>query len=92
MLGEGRLYYNVIGTPVNELRTEFKMRKDANGWFLKEDASAQVKMEAMRAFGAPKLQEYDLAAYTGYTQTKGDDNVVSPLGTMPKSQQKKKVK
>ncbi len=86
---ESRLYYNTIGTPSAQLRSTFKMRKDRNGWFLKEDAAPKIKLEALRAFGSPALKEYDLSAFTGGTQTQGPDNVVSPVGSVPKTQRKK---
>jgi hypothetical protein len=80
-LGETRMYYNVVGTSANSLRKEFGMRKDANGWYLKEDSGRRCILEAHRAFGTPLLKEYDLAAYTGSTQVQGSDNVISPIGS-----------
>jgi hypothetical protein len=52
---ESRLYYNVIGTSSAELRKEFGMRKDRNGWFLTADSGKARVMEAQRAFGTPKM-------------------------------------
>lgn len=56
-LGEGKEYYNVAATAQNVLRKDFKMRKDANGWFLSESATPKQKLDAFRAFGAPKRLE-----------------------------------
>ena len=50
---ENKLYYNVIGTPANQLRSNFGLRKDANGWYLNEDVSIKRLMTAFRAFGEP---------------------------------------
>lgn len=50
---ENKLYYNVIGTPTNQLRSNFGLRKDANGWYLNEDVSIKRLMTAFRAFGEP---------------------------------------
>ena len=86
---ESRLYYSTIGTPDMQLRTEFKMRKDTNGWFLKENAESRVKLEAHRAFGTPMLKEYQAVALGGSTQELGPDNVVSPVGSLPRNQIKK---
>ncbi len=52
--GDTRQYYETIGTPDDKLREEFQMRKDSNGWYLKEDASRKLKLEALRAFGPPR--------------------------------------
>jgi hypothetical protein len=54
-ISESRLYYNVIGTADKDLRSDFGMRKDKNGWYLKESSSAKYKMMAQRAFGSPKI-------------------------------------
>jgi hypothetical protein len=85
-VAESRLYYNTIGTPDAQLRSDFNLRKDATGWFLKESAAPKVKLAAQRAFGSPKLKEYDLSVPSGPTLTKGDDNVISPLGSVTRKQ------
>lgn len=94
-MNESRMYYNTIGTNDKQLRSDFNMRKDDNGWYLAEGASAKQQLEALRAFGQPStvdfMVEYDLSAFSGSTQTLGPDNVVSPVGSVPKTQ-KKKVK
>jgi len=43
-------------------------------------------LEAQRAFGIPKikevkLKEFNLAAFSGSAAIKGDDNVLSPIGS-----------
>lgn len=76
---EGRVYYSVIGTPEDQLKSEFGMSKDDNGWYLKENVDKRKHANAYRAFGAPKLKEYNLASFSGDAATKGEDNVVSPL-------------
>lgn len=81
-----RLYYNVVGTSERELRKEFGMRHDRRGWFLSESSGRNRIMDAQRAFGSPKLVEYDLAAGNGSAATLGPDNVISPIGTVPKGQ------
>jgi hypothetical protein len=85
-VAEGRLYYNTIGTPDAQLRSDFNLRKDTTGWFLKENAAPKVKLAAQRAFGSPKLKEYDLSVPSGPTLTKGDDNVISPVGSVTRKQ------
>lgn len=88
-----RLYYNVVGTSGPELRKDFGMRHDRRGWFLSESSGRGRIMDAQRAFGSPKLVEYDLAASNGAAATLGPDNVISPIGTVPRGQQiNKKVK
>jgi len=52
---ETKLYYNVIGTSPAELRKEFGMRKDRNGWFLTAESGKDRVLEAQRAFGTPKI-------------------------------------
>ena len=81
-ISESRLYYNVIGTADKELRSAFGMRKDKNGWFLKESSSTKYKMMAQRAFGSPKLQEYNFPAGQA---TKGSEGVISPVGSIPRN-------
>lgn len=82
-IGEGKEYYTVMGTDSASLRRDFNMSKDRNGWYLREGATPKQKLEAFRAFGSPKLKEFNLAAFSGGTQTKGDDNVISPVGSIP---------
>jgi hypothetical protein len=82
-------YYNVVGTNPTTLRKEFHMSKDKIGWFLKEGSTPRHKLDAIRAFGSPKLKEYDLSAFSGGTQTKGEDNVISPVGSQTRAQYKK---
>jgi len=78
---ETRAYYNVIGTSDALLRSEFGMRKDPNGWFLSENIDQRKHLAAYRAFGAPKLKEYNLAAFSGSANIQGDDNIISPVGS-----------
>ena len=81
-----RLYYNVVGTSAPELRKDFGMRHDRRGWFLSESSGRNRIMDAQRAFGSPKLVEYSISDATGGAATLGPDNVVSPVGSVPKSQ------
>jgi len=81
-----RLYYNVVGTSAPELRKDFGMRHDRRGWFLSESSGRNRIMDAQRAFGSPKLVEYSVSDATGGAATLGPDNVVSPVGSVPKSQ------
>lgn len=78
-VNEGRAYYNVIGTSEDALKSEFGMNKDAHGWYLNENVDKRKHANAFRAFGAPKLKEYNLAAFGGDAATKGEDNVIGPL-------------
>lgn len=89
---ESRLYYSVVGTVDSELRSEFGLRKDKNGWYLKENADAKKKFQAYKAFGSPKLKEYDLSAVRGGSTgvISAADNPVSPVGSVPRGQQKTK--
>ena len=88
-LSESREYYNVTSTDSASLRQDFNMSKDRFGWHLSEGATPKHKLDAYRAFGSPKLKEYDLSAFSGGTQTKGEDNVISPVGSQTRSQYKK---
>ena len=88
-MAEGKEYYTVTGTDSVSLRRDFNMAKDRNGWYLKEGATPKQKLEAFRAFGSPKLKEFNLAAFSGGTQTKGEDNVISPVGSQTRAQYKK---
>jgi len=88
-LSESREYYNVTSTDSASLRQDFNMSKDRFGWYLSEGATPKHKLDAYRAFGSPKLKEYDLSAFSGGTQTKGEDNVISPVGSQTRSQYKK---
>jgi hypothetical protein len=88
-LSESRDYYNVMCTDAKSLRQDFNMSKDRHGWFLKEGSTSKQKLDVYRAFGSPKLKEYDLSAFSGGTQTKGDDNVISPVGSQTRAQYKK---
>ena len=82
-ISESRLYYNVIGTADKDLRADFGMRKDSRGWYLKESSSPKYKLMAQRAFGSPKLQEYNFPAGQA---TKGSEGVISPVGSIPRNQ------
>jgi len=88
-IAEGKEYYIVTGTDSVSLRRDFNMAKDRNGWYLREGATPKQKLEAFRAFGSPKLKEFNLAAFSGGTQTKGEDNVISPVGSQTRAQYKK---
>ena len=88
-MAEGKEYYTVTGTDSVSLRRDFNMSKDRNGWYLKEGATPKQKLEVFRAFGSPKLKEFNLAAFSGGTQTKGEDNVISPVGSQTRAQYKK---
>ena len=87
---ETRMYYNVVGTLDKDLRADFGLRKDKNGWYLKESSDAKKKFQAYKAFGSPKLKEYDLSAVRGGSTgvISGADNPVSPIGSVPRGQQK----
>jgi hypothetical protein len=81
-----RLYYNVVGTSAPELRKDFGMRHDRRGWFLSESSGRNRIMDAQRAFGSPKLVEYSVSDATGGAAQLGPDNVIGPVGSVPKSQ------
>jgi hypothetical protein len=81
-----RLYYNIVGTSAPELRKDFGMRHDRRGWFLSESSGRNRIMDAQRAFGSPKLVEYSVSDATGGAAQLGPDNVISPVGSVPKSQ------
>jgi hypothetical protein len=88
-VSEGRVYYNVIGTEDKKLRKDFGLSKDLRGWYLREDADVKKHQQAFKAFGTAKLKEYDLSAALGTTQTQGSDNIVSPVGSVPRGQIKR---
>jgi len=83
------LYYNVVGTTDDKLTSVFGLQQDSNGWYLKESAEPKVKYTVSKAFGSPKLKEYDLSVERGTTGIIGSDSPVSPIGTIPRGQQKK---
>lgn len=90
-VSETRLYYNVVSTPANKLRADFGLRKDKNGWYLNESAEPKAKYTVYKAFGSPKLKEYDLSVERGSTGIiKGADNPISPVGSLSKGQRKSK--
>ena len=80
---ETRAYYNVIGTPDQQLRSQFGLRKDPNGWFLRESADKRKHLAAFKAFGQAKLKEYNLAAFSGSANIQGEGNPISPVGSLP---------
>ena len=86
---ESRHYFATAGTGAGELRNKFGLRKDSNGWFLSESHEnfRKLYLEATRTF-----TEYDLSKHTVSADTIGDDNFVSPVGSVPRGQQKQKVK
>ena len=84
---ESKIYYNVVGTPAAALREQFGMRKDRNGWYLKETAGRKRILEAHKAFGNPLTEGMNLAAYNGSTAIIGDGNAISPVGSNPRRQQ-----
>jgi len=61
-------------------------RHDRRGWFLSESSGRNRIMDAQRAFGSPKLVEYSVSDATGGAAQLGPDNVISPVGSVPKSQ------
>lgn len=89
-MSESRHYFKTIGTSTAELRNKFGLKKDNNGWFLSESNTnfKKLYLEATRTF-----TEYDLSQHTVSAATIGDDNFVSPVGSVPRGQQRiKKVK
>jgi hypothetical protein len=89
-VSESRHYFKTIGTSTAELRNKFGLRKDNKGWFLSESNTnfKKLYLEATRTF-----TEYDLSQHTVSAATIGDDNFVSPVGSVPRGQQRiKKVK
>lgn len=89
-ISESRRYFKISGTSAGELRNKFGLRKDNNGWFLSESNQnfKKLYLEATRTF-----TEYDLSKHTVSAATIGDDNFVSPVGSVPRGQQRvKKVK
>jgi len=52
-IDESKQYYNVIGTAEKELKSNFGMEKDQQGWHLTESATPQQRLDALRAFGSP---------------------------------------
>jgi len=65
---------------------DFGMRHDRRGWFLSESSGRNRIMDAQRAFGSPKLVEYSVSDATGGAAQLGPDNVISPVGSVHKSQ------
>ena len=81
------LYFNVTGTDKKTLISEFKLQHNAKGWYLNENSSSSLKLDAVRAFGMPlSEEELNPIAYDGTAATIGTDKGKSPVGSIPKSQ------
>jgi len=85
-VNETRFYFYPKATDASTLVNEFKLTKDNQGWYLTESQGPAAVLEAQRAFGIPKikevkLKEFNLAAFSGSAAIKGDDNVLSPIGS-----------
>jgi LysM repeat protein len=81
------LYFNIVGTDKKTLISEFKLQHNARGWYLTENSSSSLKLDAVRAFGMPlSEEELNPIAYSGTAATIDTDNSKSPVGSIPKSQ------
>lgn len=87
-MGESKLYYTTASTSEKILKESFNMFKDSNGWYLKETSTNKEKLDALRAFGSPTIvtEGYDPTASNATAATLGPDNIVSPVGSVPKTQ------
>jgi hypothetical protein len=47
---ESKIYFNVLATSDQDCREKFKLRKDRQGWYLRESATPKIKLDAIRAF------------------------------------------
>jgi len=47
---ESKIYFNVLATPDRDLRSKFKLSRDRKGWYLRENADATLKLDALRTF------------------------------------------
>jgi hypothetical protein len=47
---ESKIYFNVLATSEQDCREKFKLRKDRQGWYLRESANPKIKLDAIRAF------------------------------------------
>jgi hypothetical protein len=47
---ESKIYFNVLATSDQDCRQKFKLRKDQQGWYLRESANPKTKLDAIRAF------------------------------------------
>ena len=47
---ENKIYFNVVATSKEDLKFKFGLQKDNKGWYLSENASSQMKLDALRTF------------------------------------------
>lgn len=47
---ESKIYFNVVATSKEDLKNKFGLQKDKKGWYLSENASSQMKLDALRTF------------------------------------------
>jgi hypothetical protein len=90
-VNDNKIYFSIPKSLVNEteLRESFNLRHDAKGWYLKEGQENFKKSykNALKAFPVYKdtSEGFDMSKGTGSAPIKGDDFVLSPVGSIPKN-------
>jgi hypothetical protein len=90
-VNENKIYFSIPKSLANEteLRESFNLRHDAKGWYLKEGQENFKKSykDALKAFPLYKdtSEGLDMSKGTGSAPIKGDDFVLSPVGSIPKN-------
>jgi hypothetical protein len=90
-VNENKIYFSIPKSLANEteLRESFNLRHDAKGWYLKEGQENFKKSykNALKAFPVYKdtSEGFDMSKGTGSAPIKGDDFVLSPVGSIPKN-------
>ena len=90
-VNDNKIYFSIPKSLANEteLRESFNLRHDAKGWYLKEGQENFKKSykNALKAFPVYKdtSEGFDMSKGTGSAPIKGDDFVLSPVGSIPKN-------
>jgi hypothetical protein len=90
-VNDNKIYFSIPKSLVNEteLRESFNLRHDAKGWYLKEGQENFKKSykNALKAFPVYKdtSEGFDMSKGTGSAPIKGDDFVLSPVGSISKN-------
>ena len=90
-VNDNKIYFSIPKSLANEteLRESFNLRHDAKGWYLKEGQENFKKSykDALKAFPLYKdtSEGLDMSKGTGSAPIKGDDFVLSPVGSIPKN-------
>jgi vacuolar-type H+-ATPase subunit D/Vma8 len=90
-VNENKIYFSIPKSLANEteLRESFNLRHDAKGWYLKEGQENFKKSYKNALKACPVYKDtsegFDMSKGTGSAPIKGDDFVLSPVGSIPKN-------